>query len=81
MITGDTLAKINSPTVVTYLYLWMLKTEQALQNQFKFELPTALEMERGTESRGFGGSRRSIRRHIEQLNTVGLLDKFSGPIL
>jgi hypothetical protein len=46
MITGGTLAKINSPAVVTYLYLWILKTEQSLQNQFKFSLPATLEMEK-----------------------------------
>jgi hypothetical protein len=81
MIMGGVLEKIDSPAVVTYLYLWMLKMEQVQQNQFKFELPTALDMERDTVSRGFGISRRSIRRHIEQLNMAGLLDKFSGPIL
>ncbi len=81
MITGGTLSKINSPAVVTYLYLWMLKMEQALQNQFKFELPAMLEIERDADSRGFNISRRSIRRHIEQLKALGVLDKFSGPIL
>lgn len=81
MITGGTLSKINSPAVVTYLYLWMLKMEQAIQNRFKFELPTVLEMEKDLESRGFGISRKSIYRHVEQLNALGLFDRFSGPIL
>ena len=81
MITGGTLTKINSPAVVTYLYLWMLKMEQAIQNRFKFELPTVLEMEKDLESRGFRISRKSIYRHVEQLNALGLFDKFSGPIL
>ncbi len=81
IITGGTLSKINSPAVVTYLYLWMLKAEQAIQNRFKFELPTVLEMESDTEFRGFRMSRRSIQRHIELLKTAGVLDSFSGPIL
>jgi len=81
MITGGTLSKINSPAVVTYLYLWMLKMEQAQQNRFKFELRTFLEMESDTEFRGFRMSRRSIQRHIELLKTAGVLDNFSGPIL
>ena len=81
IITGGTLSKINSPAVVTYLYLWILKMEQAIQNRFKFELPTVLEMEKDLESRGFIISRKSIYRHVEQLNALGLFDKFSGPIL
>jgi hypothetical protein len=81
MITEGTQERIDSPPVVTYLYLWMLKMEQVQQNQFRFELPALVDMERDTESRGFGVSRRSIRRHIEHLHTLGLLDKFSGPIL
>ena len=81
IITEDILAKVNSPAIVTYIYFWMLKTEQALQNQFKFEFPTVLEIEKDTESRGFRISRKSIYRHIERLNALGLFDKFSGPIL
>jgi hypothetical protein len=81
MITADTLGKINSPAIITYLYLWMLRMEQLRRNIPKFELPTLADMERDAASRGFGISRRSIRRHIEQLNVAGLLDKFSGPIL
>jgi hypothetical protein len=75
------LDKSNRPAVVTYLYLWMLKMEQAQQNQFRFELPTFVDMERDTEAKGFAISRRTIRRHIEQLKMAGLLDKYSGPIL
>jgi hypothetical protein len=81
MITEESLPRINSPAVVTYLHLWMLKTEQVQQNQFRFELPSFLVMERDAESRGFGISRRTIQRHMDQLNALGLLDKFSGPIL
>jgi hypothetical protein len=81
MITGGILEKIDSPAVVTYLYLWVLRMEQAQRNRFKFQLPTVLEMERDIESRGFIISRKSIYRHIEQLDALGLFDKFSGPIL
>ena len=34
MITDGTLEKINSPAVVTYIYLWMLRMEQLRQNRF-----------------------------------------------
>ncbi len=51
MIAAGTLTRINSPAVFTYLYVWMLKMEQAQQNQFRFELPTVLEMEKDVESR------------------------------
>lgn len=81
IITGCTLAKINSAAVIIYLYLWMLKMEQVRQNQFRFELPTVLEMEKDLKSRGFGISRKSIYRHLEQLDALGMFDKFSGPIL
>ena len=81
VITGGVLEKIDSPAVVTYLYMWMLKMEQAQQNRFKFELPTVLEIEKDLGSRGFGISRKSIYRHLEQLRALGLFDKFSGPIL
>jgi hypothetical protein len=81
MITEGILAKINSPAVVTYLYSWMLKMEQVQQNRFRFSLPTLLEMERDAESRGFKISARTIQRHLQQLETLQVLDKFSGPIL
>jgi hypothetical protein len=81
MITESSLTNINSPAVVTYLYLWMLKMEQVRQNQFKFELPALLEMERNTESRGFRIAARTVQRHLQQLEALQMLDKFSGPIL
>jgi hypothetical protein len=81
MIMAEALDKISSPTFITYLYLWMLKMEQVSQNQFKFKLPTISEMENDMDFRGFKISRRTIGRHIEQLKTQGVLDRFSGPIL
>jgi hypothetical protein len=80
MITAGTLDTINSPAVVTYIYLWMLRMEQLQRNRFKFELPTYTEMEKDTESRGFKISRRSIERHIVQLEAAKTSFNFSGPI-
>ncbi len=81
IITEGTLSKINSPAVVTYLYLWMLKMEQSLENRFRYSLPTLLEMERDADSRGFKISARTIQRHLQQLEDLQVFDKFSGPIL
>jgi len=80
MVTEGTLEKINSPVVVTYVYLWMLRIEQLRQNRFEFELPTPAEMEKDTESRGFKISRRSIQRHIAVLEAAKVSFIFSDPI-
>lgn len=80
MVTEGILEKINSPAVVTYIYLWMLRVEQLRQNRFEFELPTPLEMEKDTESRGFKISRRSIERHVALLEAGKLSFIFSGRI-
>ena len=81
IMTEGSLTRINSPAVVTYLYLWMLKMEQSLENRFRFSLPTLLEIEKDFDSRGFKISARTIQRHLQELEDLQVFDKFSGPIL
>ena len=72
------LERINDPAVILYLHLLVNKLEATIANR-PFRIPTPAEIEEDTEARGYKISRRSAKRYLEHLESLGLLpDKNPG---
>lgn len=74
LIENETLNKIGDGSVALYLYLWVVRTEEALSNRFKLPVLSHSELEEETEKRGFKISRKTLTRYVDRLEEVGVLD-------
>ncbi|MBI5250757.1 MAG: hypothetical protein HY912_14800 [Desulfomonile tiedjei] len=78
MVAEGTLERIDHPAVTIYLHLLVVRVEAAIANR-AFRIPSAAEIESETAARGYKISRRSAKRYLEHLESVGLLsDKNPG---
>ena len=80
IIEDHILERINDPSIVLYLYLWVRKTELARKNQ-EFSIPAPDLIEQDTQARGVKIPESTVRRYLGRLKDLGLLDfKNSGAI-
>jgi hypothetical protein len=78
LIADQTLNRIGDASVALYLYFWVVRTEEALQNRFSLPVHALSELEADTEKRGFKIPARTVSRYIERLEDLGLLDYKNG---